>query len=472
MTASKRLLSSKGFGALTPYRLVVALVLSLFFATNEVYFTHDSFHYMQLSLFPVAGDSHPVLFGFFLRLLNDIGNVLGAPLFGLNSLSLIQSALAAALILYLLKKVKDAPVANARDFLSKFFAVIVLFLMAISMYILKAAVWTETIFIFFTVCLFYRVRSSLLTSPTCSTSRYFIDTLVILVGCAALCHVRYQAVVMALSYSIVTAITLMKKNVVDRLSKAGALTICLAVFIVVLKMPDIFLSGKKNAESLMFTGAKTSYLCFWRCSSELMSHSPECQQSSAEIRTYSCSDIALGAAPLPVHPSTFSFSDIVEKDGLTKIITWALFSPAQYLADQHTIWGLEIGRFRYQDDDAASFYPEAGVYFKNQFNRAESYKSKLFMGVEKLVHQLHFKYKVFNIGAAIFLGIVLIQLIRNFPGGYSSFLCINFIGTLLLLSTFNPHTPWRFLVQLNLLGLLAMLSGHTSEQEKIPQSNG
>ncbi len=446
------------YAALAAHALPLGLILLFFFWSTELFFTHDSFHYMHLSLFPVAGDSHPLLYGFFLRMLSDIGTALHINLFGLWATWISQSALAALSVLYLFRQASGMPIASWGQAFRKITAACVLLLLTISLYILKSAAWTETIFIFGLVCLFSRVRSFLLSYSTCTVKEYTKNALIIFLMCGILYHLRYQAVVMFVSCLITLAFGLGTRGLRERAAKIAAFILCVFVYTTFIRIPDYTLPRKGWVDSVKSSGAKTSYLCFWRCKSSLISDSDACHANSKLVSTYSCSDILIGVKKLPLNPSQFTFSDLIYKDGWARVATWAALSPIQWLLDQHRSWGLEIGRFRYQDDDAVSFYKEAGDYFRDQFNRDKPDKSSLYQKVEDMIYSLHFKFKVFNISAAMLLLLSLFYMWCSRCSKFYLFALLNLWGTMYVFSTFNPHTPWRFLVQLNLLGLMTLLS--------------
>lgn len=445
--------SSLGAESLKPIWRSVLIAIGLLGALFSwaPFFTHDSFHYMQLGIRPVLGDSHPPGFGFYLRGLGAIGEFLGVPVFGLNLYMVIQIVLLSLLFAAMVPRVSFLRV----GLLGKTSLLILLTasvaLLWPALWIIKNAVWTEVVYLFFVLLAAWILRASQ------GVARF--PRILFLMALLALSfflnyEVRHQAAILPIAAVLALAIGGFHGKAAWKSYLMGMVAL-LGILGGLLLTPPLFLERVQHAESMTRTNLETSFLCALRC--EASSFQEACRDPIVrrQIEEPTCSEVALGVRPFPVTRKGYAgIRELVAGEGLGRVVKWLFKAPLWFLLEQHKIWGLEVGRFRFADDDGTKAYPEANEYFRHQFDDPRGTIGSFNLVLVEYLTQAHFTYWVFNIWAGIMVAMsgLLIFFSRRLDVLFLSFVVL---GTLCVFGFVAVHTPFRFLVQLVVLGMLA-----------------
>lgn len=419
--------------------LVTGCAFLLNLAAFSPFFTPDSLHYLHLSLHPVAGEAHPLGFGFFLLLAKYCADVLRLDFLVLFSLFTISTTVIAITFYDALpnESTKRSPFAYL-------FFMLYLLLLLPALLIISSAVWSESLYwlilIFICGLLFLKPKRPALRC---------VLVLLIAVLCTFLYHVRYEGIIVipALLSTAIIFLCRADKDTALKFLYAGITSVILIASSMILihkTFPAVDINNK-----MLIDGLRTSMQCTLRCAHPLFEN--QCDQPGAyePIKDASCSDITLGhvqiGAPLA---GTLTFSGLLKEMGIKDTITWLFKAPWKYLQDIHTRWGMEIGRFdmRHPNLNAS---PYAGIileYYK-YFNYYLTGPSPLFNALHVWIKFLHFELKAYNWFSLFGILIALFFIVTS-RQPLTVFFCFISIGTLLIFSYINPHVPFRFLIHI------------------------
>lgn len=441
------------------------LIASL--ANQTTYFTHDSFHYMQLSLEPKFGDTHPVLFGYYLKLLTWIGGLIHIQGMGLEIYKMLQAFLSAFICLFIALEVRKVPQFSFKD--QKIFAItksvcsLTTYLILIpSFIVLKSSVWTEIIFTSMILITIIALRK---LEPKQQSSRNWIYWLILILVPGLSYHIRYQGALLLIALPMTLIFHFWLRREKKYLGIAiGSLGCLLALngFIKTLGDP------MQNGHLLSLHNMAKSYMCFWRCDTNLLSSQCQKEEDRAVVQSNSCSTVTVGLQHFPISIDENTIKEAIKLDGPWKFISWAIFMPIKYFFDQHTVWGLEIGSKRFQDDDGKTSYPKTEVYFQNQFNDPNGSRTKLFGILEDYIRFLNFDLKIFNLLGLLLFITSLPAIFINYKKLSGLYVNLITIGNVALVALLNAHTPWRFLTLMIFLGVINLASALASLKSQNP----
>ena len=414
------------------------------------YVTWDSFHYLQLSILPVYGDTHSLIFGYVLKLFAKIASLVSYPrgfielLYVFHFICLVSILLIPLFGLSSLKTVKAKSIKVGVSVLTVLFVILVLPALLVFM----SAIWTEMIYFLILMVFVYLVDLQEYFS-----SRILTISMVLLLPFAY--HVRYQFLIVPIALVLANVLFFLKHKGKDFRLTAVAFVGLALIFLVNLGLKSIIPSLDGTA-SMTRNNLATSAHCALRCDAEIFKIICDTPERTAEIEKMSCSDLALGFKSLgPMRSNYSSVLDVFRSIGFFKSCRFLFSAPFLYLKDIHKNWGLEIGRFRFLDDDAASFYKEATKFYTPFIQNPDAIAKPLFMIFVDFLTYAHFKLKLFNWLSLLIVFTNLAILIKG-KRQSSLFLALISLGTWLVFSYFNPHVPFRFLIQILLPGMLAI----------------
>lgn len=436
----------KNIGKIAAF-LVGIILLTVLYATWEVYFTWDSVHYMSLFVTPVNGDTHPLFFGFYLGFLNFLGNLTQQSQVGLDLYILIQSILFLGILYFAKPNVSDLRSLNWRMFLlgSLFCFIIVPVLV-----IFKIAVWTETIFLFL-IC----VLAFLFEKWQQDTQKIRWSNLgfLVVVG-MVLCNVRYQGAipVFALILSMLLSVLLLKVSKTKFVISVCSLLVGIFFLSKVLSFayPSIH-----DSSAMKLNGIQVSLKCTLRCQSKAVAGYCGEPDQVESINKVSCSDVLFGIQKMYSIEPKNSLSEVIQLEGFTNMALWLIKAPVIYFMDRHLSGGLEIGPTNLESEEASGHYVEAFEFFKKQFNSKENKRSGLFYYLSEYFNFLFVKSWIINLlSATVLLLAIWSSVLSRKP--ISLFWALSSFGSLLSFTYFVPHTPFRFLIQIIFLGYMAI----------------
>ena len=439
------------------------LFLASSLLTAHPYFTYDSFDYMALSLKPVVGATHPLAFGFYLKALADLGKILSIPTFGIRAFMAIQTIIASIIFWFFIKGGKDF-IRSARVPIALLYCSGLL-LLSLSLLMLKNAVWTETIFSGFFILI--TVFFGKIVRFEYSSRMEKILSLSIAWGLLVFLsyELRYQASV----YLAAGLCTLIMLSIRRRILLKNLILIIaafLSSFFGASQFTKFVLPKKTDSVMLMNQNINISLMCHLRCNSILLAKACQDTELVKKVQTINCSNAINGFESFPAtfDPALDSIQVSLRREGLINSLSWLLFSPISYLTHQHYIWGLEIGRFRFLDDDGVKAFKDVGPYFTDQFDDPRGHMNRSISFLQRIIWFLHFKLKLFNVFTAvlIFMALWVIWISEDSRVLFPAF---SFLGTLFLFCYVNPQTPWRFLFDLIFMGMVFIVYSIRTEAE-------
>lgn len=453
-----RRLKSHPLSVLFLFLLFISFVLRMY--VYSLFVTWDSVHYLQLSLKPVYGDSHSIIFGFVLKSLANIANYLNHPLLFREIVYILN-----IIPLWLVMILPISSLLNLRKMekRKRYLLYLVSFLFWSttfpSLLILVSALWTEMLYFGFLFVFIYFIHYffSNEADPTKNNrSRGLIGGGIVFSFLFVIAyHVRFQMIIVPIALSITSLVFYFKGRNFPKFTLfwVVAALLNLIAFNSILKNN---LPAVKHASNMALSNAIVSAQCTLRCDVELFKVNCRSDESKKIIEKVSCSDAAFGWVPLGGHVKEFrGFSDLFLSLGALKSIKWLIVAPFYYLKDIHKKWGLEIGRFEFLKDDATIAYPEATAYYTKFLQIKDLGPKFLFEKISQTISMLHFEVRLFNwlSGIVVVINVFLILRSRKFVTIFLSFITI---GTLMVFAYFNPHVPFRFLIQIIVPGILAI----------------
>lgn len=418
-------------------------LFAVLLATWEVYFTWDSVHYMSLFVNPVNGDTHPLFFGFYLGILNTLGNWIGVEGIGLNFYILIQS-LCFLLIIYF---VRPESYLNLKN---KSLGLLFFLILLPALLIFKIAVWTETIFLLFT-CTIAILFESWLKKPAKIDKGNIFG---IVMAAVILLNLRYQGAVPVFALILSMILSYWKFKIPFKKVVISILSILLGSMIVSKILTSVY-PNKRDAAGMKLNGIQISLKCTLRCQSNAVIGFCADPQQVAQINSVGCSDVLFGFSSLPSVPQKDSLGEVIKLEGYGNMFLWLLKAPWTYFMDRHLKGGLELGPGRLETESASKYYLDAFNIFKYQFNASENEHGLVFSVVSKYLNYLFVESWVINILSLLVLLLSVVLTILKFQP-ISVFWVLSAVGSLLSFTYFVPHTPFRFLIQIIFLGYMAI----------------
>lgn len=260
-------------------------------------------------------------------------------------------------------------------------------------------------------------------------------------------HIRYQMIIAPLALACTGTLLSFR----DR--RKWLPTVALTIFsIVALYSTNHLLKSQLQslpaAAGAEISQAMVSAHCALRCNAHLYSVDCSSPEGRRDVESPSCSDILLGFKPIGTPLQRFnSLLEMVSYLGPLKTAWWLAYAPIRYLGEVHKNWGLEIGRFEFLKDSAVEAYPDAAQYY-SRFLQMDGAKPKpLFIFLSEILYFLHFKVFLFNILCALAV-LANLYLLHHSQQVENVFLAFISLGTFLVFAYFNPHVPFRFLIQI------------------------
>lgn len=423
--------------------------------------TWDSVHYLHLSLFPTYGDIHSLGLGYLLKFFASLASLLGHPLlfrdivFCLHIFSLsIISALPIASISRMIKVKKDRKVFAVLAFLNLIFW----FFVFPSLLLLINALWTEMLYML--LCITFALIAYLFFENKYEvrlTSKKVILGVLFSILVPVAYHIRYQMIIIPVAMIATGLVFSIRNKKIPYHSFSLAIIGITLIFFTNLLLKQN-LPSNDGAKSLSKTLAMISAQCSLKCDVALFKVSCQNSEGKKIIKNSSCSDLTLGHISLGEPRADIQgITDLIKYLGFTKVVKWFVKAPFFYLRHIHKRWGLEIGSFEFLSDNATNLFPAAAAYYAS-FLQVDGIVIKPLL--KKLIDYLtvlHFKVKIYNWLCGFFtaLNIVIIFRSKRFS---SVFLAYISLGTLLVFSYFNPHVPFRFLIQIIVPSFVAVLN--------------
>lgn len=436
--------------------LLAALFFRIF--VYSPYVTWDSLHYLQLSLKPVYGDTHSLIFGYILKEFAVLSTFLGNNNFfkelififhyiALVSVLVIPIAALTVIFLSKLKKMEKKSLVVM--------SILFWLLLFPSLLIFMSAVWSEMLYflvlmLFVLLVLIYEET----ITKTSSSSTLGIGIIFICIVPIAY-HVRFQFLIVPIAVILATLIVSIR-------SKKRLISPCVwsILGVMLILASNFFLKRTFNnvegASAMTRTNLAVSMQCALRCEAKFFKI--DCNSFDGEriIKSLSCSDLLLGFVDLGgFRKELVSIPQMIQDLGVMSFIKFIIIAPFSYLFDIHKNWGLEIGRFEFLQDNATLYYKEATKYYA-PFLQVEGASPKyFFVKISTLLKYAHFKLRLFNWLCAFF---IILNSWIIFKGSrlITVFLAFVSLGTWLVFAYFNPHVPFRFLVHILIPGFIAV----------------
>ena len=419
------------------------------------YFTYDSFEYLQLSLFPKIGAAHSFGFGMILRLYYALAKMMRDPGAVLKLYMIHQSLLLSAVFLI--------PVECARRWLARarerswlqlapgaLLQGAFWLLLAPGLLMLSSAVWSEITYFFLMLLCFWLVLKSTLETPW----KWGAACALVVFGY----HVRYQFVIVPGALLVSSVVDWLRSRRRDRLRNAVLAVLMLAsIKVADFGLRDLF-GSSPVAAAMMVRGAAASMQCALRCDFPLFSRlkcvDPE---RTGFVNRMFCSDLTLGFVPAgDILYEGRSLGGLMSFIGAMNTLKWLIRAPFVYFLDEHTRWGLEVGRYEFLKDSSRIMFPEAVAFYEKGMQIENAQPRGLFRNLLVLLNFLHFRLKLYHCLLAL-TALLSIPLALGTRDAIQRVLALSTLMTLAIFAYFNAEVPIRFLIQTILPGLLGCL---------------
>lgn len=428
---------------------VCAVLFLILLILGPPFFTFDSYDYLHLSLFPKAGGSHPLGYGFILKILSWVSNFIGKQNF--TEVVLFWNALSLSFMFYLgfnpLVKYFKPTLPKKQKIM--FLLLSLFFLLPVVMGILfvSNAFWSEATNILhiglFAILAGYARRISW---PVGFILAFFLG--------AWSYQTRYSEIVLPICFLGLSFVYLVrffglghndefKLRAIRFLILFFGAIIGLNVSSIAIKYAYPADDGQKYVTNLVVTA---SLQCALRCDVDLYQANCRSEEGRQIVEQSKCSELIFGLKPFgpmvlsPMAPIKEIFSHV----GYSNVAKWAVIAPFTYLTDIHA---MEMGLFQFADDKpAVDKYKEATAFYSDYLvTSAKKTPNAKFISMVQFLDVLFYKYKLFHIftGIAVVLSIYLIFVTVD-----PVILVLSFqaLGTYLLFAYLNPHVPFRYLM--------------------------
>jgi len=429
---------------------IIASTALFYVIFSPPFLSWDSYHYMVLSFYPEAGASHPLLFGFILRLIS----VIAQPLWD-NAFTHLYTMFNVFCFLFILwlgfKEVNKNTLSLPKQFILGIISIVVMVVIIPAMFGLINVFWSEMTG-FFLVML-----TGLFVAREYRKHSYF-NLFFITVGCVLAYHTRYHLIILpvaVISWGIILYVR--RISTVNYWFPAKWVTVgFLALFAIFLSnsvirclLPSSSTAGFINAENFL----KNSIQCTLRCDVSLFEK--DCNTAKEIIlKKSSCLDIAFGALGAPKASEQSVFKEM----GFLNTIRWLVKAPTITLFQDHI--GTEIGGEYVFNKNMVylSQYREVMDYYGGLITVEEKFKSGS-GGFNKLIRWINYLY--FELSAYHLLSMMIIfaslVIIWVSPNPIAIFLALVCIGNWLIFSYINPLAPVRYLMQFLVPGMTALV---------------
>jgi hypothetical protein len=442
----KLLPGTKLFGF--PFFLIwLVFWLFLVFFIGPPFLSYDSYHYLSLGIHPIANDAHSMGFGWILLLLAKISNLFSQSLFvylylGLNGFFFITCA-AQTLTWFQNHQSK-------LKFWQIFILGVLFFYVFLGNLFLINALWTEIVSLF-TVFIFVQLAKKL--GEGWSPKKAALMLLLITYAY----HIRYQLILLPVLLIILPAISLLRGSRSSIQAKTAALGV---LGLISIKLSTSILSAtlpnSQATKGLTHSLIEGSILCTLRCDANIYTVNCSNEQQKQLIESLRCVELITGQKNLGqslANPAG-SVIEIFKQIGITRTLRWIALAPISYLHDLHST---ELDHFQFgAREEPLKDYPQVYPYFHQYFeNHYQGNPSKLYLTISKIA-SVSFSNHVFHvITVIIILGCLAALLFSNRKE--IQLLALYSLGTYLMFSYFNPHVPFRFLMQIISPGFAAIV---------------
>ena len=413
------------------------MILSPFFLT------YDSYHYLNLSINPVYGDSHSLVYGFVLKNLMNLSQILGLKSFEIVYIVWNSSCYFCFFILLPFKLIfkDDILNRNEKNLLIRSLGVALYVLVLVSNLLLENALWSEMT-CFLTIGLITMLSAQWINS---SLKKGLIFAALIF---PISYHTRYLTIIIPVAIGVIALVNILRglrAKALRAFVLMGLMMVTLLACNLMLKKNLPCINNKKWLTSL---AVSLSMQCTLRCETKMFETDCTTPAGKATVENSFCTEIVFGMVKmgnLIRDPNKDGLKGVFKQNGFLNNIKWLAMAPFSYLKDKHD---LEVGLFRFGDDQsAASHYPEVikkyGHFFSSDDPKEASKSFKLLITIlQNLFHKYFFHYIT-----VLILGLNFFMLLKS-RFTEVQFLVLYSIGTFLLFAYANPHAPYRFLIQI------------------------
>jgi hypothetical protein len=203
-------------------------------------------------------------------------------------------------------------------------------------------------------------------------------------------------------------------------------------------------------------GISLSMQCVLRCGTKMYEIDCTTPEGTKIIEGSLCRDIVVGLVDLGEPMAKYSdLEGIFRQNGLKNSIVWFFKAPLTYVTDIHSV---EVGLFAFgEQEDAVLRYPFVKDHYGKYFdaNRQSLDASPTFALLQQFITVL-FHWYVYHVLTVVLLILCSIILFKS-RNDHASLFAAYAIGTYLLFSYFNPHVPYRYLMQIISPAFLALV---------------
>ncbi len=419
------------------------------------FLSFDSYHYMVLSFYPAINDSHPLGFGFILRLISIIAVKLWDNAF-VHLFILFNILCFFSIGWIILKEINHhITISLVQRILSTMLIISAIFFIVPALFFLINGFWTEmTSFLLIVLISFFLSREYVTHSKL---NIIFVVLLSLLAY-----HVRYQLIILPVALIGVAVICYMRGrflNFFPLFLKWSAIAISVFFLIPVSNyLASCFMSSSNNANYAKSMVVQTSIQCRLKCEISLFEKDCNTAESKQLVIDATCTDLvhgvkSLGSSKLGV----VSVPAILKEIGFKNTMIWIIKSPLTFLREKHYHLEYEMFKFDKNIRQLGKYY-DVMEYYGNLIKVEDQLTggSTAFNQLIQWIRYAYFELSAYHVLTAVIVLTSLIIMCFS-PNPTSIFLALVCIGNFLVFSYLNPHAPLRYLMQIMVPGIMSLL---------------
>jgi hypothetical protein len=431
-------------------RLFIIITFTVLFSVifSPPFLTWDSYHYMVLSFYPEVGTLHPLLFGFILRLISIVAQPLWDNAFT-HLFIMFNVFCFFAIIWFVFEGVNKKTLSPAKQFILGIILVIVAVVIVPALFGLINVFWSE-------MTGFFLVMLTGLFVGREYRKHSYLNLFFIIVSCVLAYHTRYHLLILSIAIICLGIILYIRQKAGLVNHQSPTKWIMLGSFALV----AIVLSNRVASYFLPFNTTDpltarllmTSVQCTLRCDVSLFAQ--DCSTAKEIILQPTCPFDALGTPKLNDNSVLSVFKEI----GLFNTLRWLVKAPTSTFFQERRVT-LEVETFAFDKNIRYLSHHRDVMDYYGRLITVEGNLQNGSAGFHILLRWLGYLYYQLGIYHLLTIIVILASLVIIWvsPSPTAIFLALVCIGNWLLFGYINPIALMRYLMQLLLPGMAALI---------------
>ncbi len=419
------------------------------------FFNFDFYHYLTLAHDPVAHGSHPFIFGYLLRLLAWLGNLL--PDGALPHVFQVWQFICLSALVWT-SVGRDRPpgsLAEKRGVWSCLAGLGVCLLGALVL--MPGLVFLMNGYLTEMTALLVTVLASRCVAGIGGPRHVRAAA-----GLAALSlvgyHLRYQLAIIPVAALVVLTLDEIRgrKRLTVLTSRAVALGVLVAAFPLSHLALSVRLPVDEFGRNLPSRYLRGSIQCRLKCDVRLYEVGCRTQANRDVVMRATCTDLVHGLVSLgePVQLGR-SWPEILHETGWANVVRWLFLAPATYLRERMPTLAIETYAYDGNVRWLSEHHPTTIQHYERVFPTTDRGPSGAFRFVVDYLKTLYFSWSLHWVSMiVVWVSVVLTLVSRD---RVASFFAASSVGTFLVFSYVQPQAPLRYLLVICLLGGLSLL---------------